>query len=93
MARYPIRIGSKSRLLLRVAFGVTPEHAWVEIVVGEVRVRFGRFACVARVSNIERWRIEGPWRDLVSFFRTVSTVRVKYDMLIDALAARGPSQA
>jgi ABC-type bacteriocin/lantibiotic exporter with double-glycine peptidase domain len=38
-------------------------------------------------------RIEGPWRDLVSFFRTVSTVRVKYDMLIDALAARGPSQA
>lgn len=38
-------------------------------------------------------RIEGPWRDLVSFFRTVSTVRVKHDMLIDALAARGPSQA
>jgi hypothetical protein len=30
-------------------------------------------------------RIEGPWRDLVSFFRTASTVRVKYGMLVHAL--------
>ena len=30
-------------------------------------------------------RIEGPWRDLVSFFRTASTVRVKYAMLVHAL--------
>lgn len=37
-------------------------------------------------------RIEGPWRDLVSFFRTVSTVRVKYDMLLGALAERDPPQ-
>jgi ABC-type bacteriocin/lantibiotic exporter with double-glycine peptidase domain len=33
-------------------------------------------------------RIEGPWRDLVSFFRTASTVRVKYGMLAGAIAAR-----
>ena len=33
-------------------------------------------------------RIEGPWRDLVSFFRTASTVRVKYAMLLPAIAAR-----
>ncbi len=33
-------------------------------------------------------RIEGPWRDLVSFFRSASTVRVKYDLLSGALAAR-----
>ena len=26
-------------------------------------------------------RTEGPWRDLVSFFRSASTVRVKYAML------------
>ncbi|MFO1073267.1 MAG: ABC transporter transmembrane domain-containing protein [Geminicoccaceae bacterium] len=34
-------------------------------------------------------RIEGPWRDLVSFFRTLSTVRVKYEMLARALLVRG----
>jgi hypothetical protein len=62
MARYPIRIGSRSRLLLRVAFGVTPEQAWVEIAEGEIRLRFGRFASAARVSNVASWRIEGPWR-------------------------------
>ena len=38
-------------------------------------------------------RIEGPWRDLVAFYRTASTVRVKYEMLVRALAAReGPPQ-
>jgi ABC-type bacteriocin/lantibiotic exporter with double-glycine peptidase domain len=36
-------------------------------------------------------RIEGPWRDLVSFFRAASTVRVKYGMLARALALR-PAQ-
>jgi ABC-type bacteriocin/lantibiotic exporter with double-glycine peptidase domain len=35
-------------------------------------------------------RIEGPWRDLVSFFRTASTVRVKYGMLAKAIAPRAP---
>lgn len=30
-------------------------------------------------------RIDGPWRDLVSFFRTASTVRVKYGMLLPAI--------
>ena len=29
--RYPIRIGARSRLFLRVAFGVTPDRAWAEI--------------------------------------------------------------
>jgi ABC-type bacteriocin/lantibiotic exporter with double-glycine peptidase domain len=33
-------------------------------------------------------RIEGPWRDLVSFFRTASTVQVKYEMLVHAIAPR-----
>jgi ABC-type bacteriocin/lantibiotic exporter with double-glycine peptidase domain len=35
-------------------------------------------------------RIDGPWRELVGFFRTASTVRVKYAMLVRALA-RGES--
>jgi ABC-type bacteriocin/lantibiotic exporter with double-glycine peptidase domain len=39
-------------------------------------------------------RIERPWRELVSFFRNASTVRVKYAMLVRSimprLAAPGP---
>ena len=35
-------------------------------------------------------RIEGPWRDLVSFFRTASTARVKYEMLAHAIGLREP---
>src|SRR5512140_1840419 len=62
MARYPIRIGSRSRLLLRVAFGVTPERAWAEVDEAGIRVRFGRFEFAQPLSAITRWRIEGPWR-------------------------------
>ena len=60
--RYPIRIGSKSRLLLRVAFGVTAESAWAEVGDGLMTARFGRFEFRVPVANITRWRIEGPWR-------------------------------
>jgi ABC-type bacteriocin/lantibiotic exporter with double-glycine peptidase domain len=42
---------------------------------------------VASLTGIAR--IEGPWRDLVSFFRNASTVRVKYEMLVRAIAPRG----
>jgi hypothetical protein len=61
MARYPIRIGPRSRLLLRIAFGVTAERAWAEIGERSVDVRFGRIALSVPVSSVTRWRIEGPW--------------------------------
>ena len=60
--RYPIRIGSRSRLFLRLAFGVTPERAYVELGDEVVRARFGRFSFTAPVAGVTRWRIEGPWR-------------------------------
>lgn len=60
--RYAIRIGRRSALLLRVAFGVTPERAWSEIADGVVTTRFGRFELRVPLSNVVRWRIEGPWR-------------------------------
>jgi ABC-type bacteriocin/lantibiotic exporter with double-glycine peptidase domain len=41
---------------------------------------------VASLSGLAR--IEGPWRDLVSFFRSASTVRVKYAMLLPAISTR-----
>ena len=59
--RYPIRIGDKSALLLRVLFGVTREKAWAEVADGVVTARFGWFEFHTPVSNVVRWRIEGPW--------------------------------
>lgn len=35
-------------------------------------------------------RLEAPWRELISFFRSVSAVRVKYAMLLPALTERRP---
>jgi hypothetical protein len=62
MARYTIRIGSRSRLLLRVVFGVTEERAWAEADAAGIRIRFGRFEFAAPLAAITRWQIEGPWR-------------------------------
>jgi hypothetical protein len=59
--RYPIRIGARSRLFLRIAFGVTHERAYAEIGDEVVHVRFGRFAFTAPLASVTRWRIEGPW--------------------------------
>lgn len=42
---------------------------------------------VASLSGLAR--IEGPWRELVSFFRQASTVRVKYAMLLPSIEPRG----
>jgi hypothetical protein len=59
--RYPIRIGSKSGPLLRVAFGATPDRAWASVDAESVIVHFGRFELAAPVASVTRWRIEGPW--------------------------------
>lgn len=63
--RFPIRIGSRSRVALRIVFGVRPENAWVEVgdaPTGEVVVSFGRSTFRTPLANIVRWQIEGPWR-------------------------------
>ena len=62
--RFPIRVGERSRLFLRLASGVRPENAWVELGDGPdggVVVSFGWFHFRTRIGNIARWRIEGPW--------------------------------
>lgn len=41
---------------------------------------------VASLSGLTR--IERPWRELVSFFRSASTVRVQYAMLVEAIMPR-----
>jgi hypothetical protein len=58
--RFAIRVGARSRPLLRL-FGVKTDNAWVELN-GELDARFGSFRVRTPVSNITSWRIEGPWR-------------------------------
>jgi hypothetical protein len=58
--RFPIRLGARSRPLLRL-FGARPDNAWVELGE-ELDARFGRFRVRTPLTNIVSWRIEGPWR-------------------------------
>jgi hypothetical protein len=60
--RFPIRIGARSRGLVRLIFGATPETAWAEVGLDGFRARFGRFHFEAGSENLARWRIEGPFR-------------------------------
>jgi len=60
--RFPIRIGRRSRGLVRFVFGAAPESAWLDIGDGWVIARFGRGAFQTELTNIVRWRIEGPFR-------------------------------
>jgi hypothetical protein len=58
--RFRIRLGARSRPLLRLLFGVTPETAYVDLG-DKLDARFGYGRVTTPVSNIVRWRIEGPW--------------------------------
>lgn len=59
--RFPIRLGARSRPLLRL-FGVGgPTDAWVELADGMLEARFGRAGASTPLSNVAGWRIEGPW--------------------------------
>ena len=60
--RFPIRLGARSRPLLRL-FGVRgPDDAWVDLGEDTLEARFGSSRAVTPISNITGWRIEGPWR-------------------------------
>jgi hypothetical protein len=58
--RFPIRLGARSRPLLRL-FGARPGNAWVDLG-DDFDARFGRFQVRTPFDNIVAWRIEGPWR-------------------------------
>jgi len=60
--RFPIRLGARSRPLLRL-FGVRgQDDAWVELRDDALAARFGRTHATTALANITGWRIEGPWR-------------------------------
>ena len=58
-ARFPIRIGRRSRPIVRL-FSATPETAYAE-VGDELDIRFGRFRFRTPISNLASHRIEGPF--------------------------------
>ncbi len=62
---FPIRVGRRSRLLLRLFFGVKPAEARVTLgdgPDGELDVIFGWAHFHTPMANVASWRIEGPFR-------------------------------
>lgn len=57
--RFPIRLGRKSRPVL-LLFGVREPNAHVDLD-DRLDANFGFFHMRTPVTNIVRWRIEGPW--------------------------------
>ena len=58
---FPIRVGRRSRGLLRL-FGVKADSPPVVRLDGDLDVEFGRFRFRTPVANVVSWRIEGPWQ-------------------------------
>ena len=64
VSRFPIRVGRRSRPLLRVLFGVRADDSWIDLgdgPDGELEVRFGWSHFRTPMANVARWRIEGPF--------------------------------
>jgi hypothetical protein len=62
---FPIRVGRRSRLFLRIFFGVRPAEARVTLgdgPDGELDVVFGWAHFHTPMANVASWRIEGPFR-------------------------------
>ena len=57
--RFPIRVGRRSWPVL-MFFGVRPDNAWLELD-DDLDVRFGWFRFRTPMSNLESWRLEGPF--------------------------------
>jgi hypothetical protein len=62
--RFPIRVGRRSRLLLRLFFGVRADDSWVDLGEGpdgQLEVQFGWSHFRTPMANLASWQIEGPW--------------------------------
>lgn len=62
--RFPIRVGPRSRLFLRIFFGVRADDTWIELGDGPdapLEVQFGWAHFRTTMGNVASWRIEGPW--------------------------------
>lgn len=62
--RFPIRVGRRSRPLLRLLFGVRADDTWLDLgdgPDGALEVQFGWSHFRTTMGNVASWRIEGPW--------------------------------
>jgi hypothetical protein len=63
-SRFPIRVGRRSRVFLRLVFGVRADDSWVDLgdePDGQLEVRFGWSHFRTPMANLASWRIEGPF--------------------------------
>jgi hypothetical protein len=58
--RFEIRLGPRSRPLL-LLWGVRERNAFVD-VGADLDAHFGFFRLRTPITNVARWRVEGPWR-------------------------------
>ena len=80
-----LKLSTKFALSVISAFGVVGI-----LFIGGSLVLDGRTdvgIVVASLTGLTR--IERPWRDLIAFFRQASTVRVRYELIVDSLGKRG----
>ncbi len=57
--RWPIRLGSRSKPIL-LLFGARQSNSYVDLG-DDLDAHFGVYRMSTPVTNIARWRIEGPW--------------------------------
>src|SRR3954464_722047 len=74
--RFPIRVGRRSRLLLRILFGVRADDTWIDlgdVPDGPLEVQFGWAHFRTTMGNVARWQIEGPflWITAIGVRRSV----------------------
>jgi hypothetical protein len=63
--RFPIRVGRRSRSMLRVLFGVRADDTWIDLgdgPDGTLEVQFGWSHFRTPLANVASWQIEGPWK-------------------------------
>jgi ABC-type multidrug transport system fused ATPase/permease subunit len=81
---FVLKLSSKLALQAISALGI-----FGILLLGGLLVLDGRSdvgTVVASLTGLKR--IDGPWRELIGFFRNASTVRVKYEMLVRSLLPR-----
>jgi hypothetical protein len=57
--RWPIRLGPRSKPIL-LLFGARDSNSYVDLG-DDLDAHFGFYRMSTPVTNIARWRIEGPW--------------------------------
>ncbi|MEM7022894.1 MAG: ABC transporter transmembrane domain-containing protein [Pseudomonadota bacterium] len=81
---FVLKLSSKLALQVISAMGVFSILLLGGLLVLDGRTDVG--TVVASLTGLAR--LEGPWRELIAFFRSASTVRVKYELLVKSLTPR-----